>query len=274
MARILLVDNERRGSPARGARAGRARAGDRAGRVGGGRPVRAAESGATSSSWFRRLLEASLGTRPSSSSADLLRETFDVFEDGVCLLARDGRSRSRMRSASVCFAARSRQELQGVARRRPGGGDRRSQPDARWAGLRGARLPAVGARRAALHSRRDRRTGPGDRAPAVREVRVDWDAGRRRGARDQQPRRVRAGEHRGADRAHAPHRGQAAELPEADAARAGALEPPVRGERDPPGVEGGDGAHSAHRAATWVRSRTPTRTSTSRSASTPRWSRR
>src|SRR5262245_25353221 len=34
------------------------------------------------------MLEASLGARP-SSSGDLLRETFDVFEDGVCLMARN-----------------------------------------------------------------------------------------------------------------------------------------------------------------------------------------
>ena len=96
MGRILLVDNE---------------AGDRrtAARALGIRDqeleqvesvatalVRAAEAGHPFVLVSPAMLEASLGSRP-SSSGDLLRETFDVFEDGVCLLAGTARSRSPTR---------------------------------------------------------------------------------------------------------------------------------------------------------------------------------
>src|SRR5205809_2969275 len=59
-------------------------------------------------------LEAALASRP-SSSADLLRETFDVFEDGVCLLARDGSLKVANAGGERLFRSTLQQELQGVA---------------------------------------------------------------------------------------------------------------------------------------------------------------
>ena len=115
------------------------------------------------------------------------------------------------------------EELQAAAREAiASGATRRSRPGAGRAGLRGARLPAVGAGRRPLRPRRHRRARARDRPPAGREAGVDRPAGRRRGARDQQPGRLRAGQHRGADRAPAPRRGAAARAGRREArARAG-----------------------------------------------------
>jgi signal transduction histidine kinase len=114
MARILLVDNE---------------AGDRraAARAVGIRDqelesvesvaaalVRAAEGGQPFVLVSPAMLEASLGARP-SSSGDLLRETFDVFEDGVCLVARSGALKVANAIGERLFRSVLREELQGVA---------------------------------------------------------------------------------------------------------------------------------------------------------------
>jgi signal transduction histidine kinase/ActR/RegA family two-component response regulator len=114
MARILLVDNE---------------AGDRrvAARGVGIRDqeleavesvaaalVRAAEAGHPFVLVSPAMLEASLASRP-SSSADILRETFDVFEDGVCLLARNGSLKVANAIGERLFRSALKPELQGVA---------------------------------------------------------------------------------------------------------------------------------------------------------------
>ncbi len=114
MARILLVDNE---------------AGDRraAARAVGVRDqelesvesvaaalVRAAEAGHPFVLVSPAMLEASLGARP-SSSGDLLRETFDVFEDGVCLVARNGGLKVANAIGERLFRSVLMEELQGVA---------------------------------------------------------------------------------------------------------------------------------------------------------------
>ncbi|HMF43434.1 MAG TPA: ATP-binding protein [Polyangia bacterium] len=114
MARILLVDND---------------AGDRraAARGLGVREqdleqvesiaaalVRAAEAGHKFVLVSPAQLEASLASRP-SSSADLLRETFDVFEDGVCLLARNGQLKVANAIGERLFDSALKEELQGVA---------------------------------------------------------------------------------------------------------------------------------------------------------------
>ena len=158
MARILLVDNDDRRSPR-----GRARS------------RRSASRSSNRSSRSRRRWSApprpvirSCCCRPPASrrrsrrarrrAADVLRETFDVFEDGVCLLARDGSLKVANAIGERLFRSVLKAELQSVAseatqRRR----DRGSQPVAGRAGLRGARLSAVGAGRRPLRPRRDRR---------------------------------------------------------------------------------------------------------------------
>ena len=114
MARILLVDNE---------------TGDRraAARALGIREqeleqvesiaaalVRAAEAGHPFVLVSPASLEASLASRP-SSSGDLLRETFDVFEDGVCLLARNGSLKVANAIGERLFDSSLKRELQDVA---------------------------------------------------------------------------------------------------------------------------------------------------------------
>jgi signal transduction histidine kinase len=76
--------------------------------------VRAAEAGHKFVLVSPASLEASLASRP-SSSGDLLRETFDVFEDGVCLLARDGSLKVANAIGERLFRSALMQELQGVA---------------------------------------------------------------------------------------------------------------------------------------------------------------
>src|SRR5215471_18758419 len=114
MTRILLVDNE---------------AGDRraAARAVGIREqeleqvesvaaalVRAAEAGHGFVLVSPAQLEASLASRP-SSSADLLRETFDVFEDGVCLLARNGSLKVANAIGERLYDSALKEDLQGIA---------------------------------------------------------------------------------------------------------------------------------------------------------------
>jgi signal transduction histidine kinase/CheY-like chemotaxis protein len=114
MTRILLVDND---------------AGDRllAGRALGIREqeleqvdsiaaalVRAAEAGHAFVLVSPASLEASLAARP-SSSGDLLRETFDVFEDGVCLVARNGALKVANAIGERLFGSSLKGELQDVA---------------------------------------------------------------------------------------------------------------------------------------------------------------
>jgi len=114
MARILLVDNEA------GDRRGAARAlGIREQELEqvesiAAALVRAAEAGHPFVLVSPASLEASLASRP-SSSGDLLRETFDVFEDGVCLLARNGSLKVANAIGERLFDSSLKRELQDVA---------------------------------------------------------------------------------------------------------------------------------------------------------------
>ncbi len=209
--------------------------------------VRAAEAGHTHVLVTPNELQAAFATRP-SSSGDVLRETFDVFEDAVCLISPDGALKVANAMGERLYDSRLGPELQAtakdaVSRER----DRRSHGAAGRTRVRRARVPADRPRRRGLRPRRDRRTRARDRPPAGGEAGVDRHAGRGRRARGQQPGRIRAREHRGADRQHAPHRRQAARAPRGRRGALGAFEPAVRGQRHPAGIEGGDGAHSAHR---------------------------
>jgi signal transduction histidine kinase/ActR/RegA family two-component response regulator len=76
--------------------------------------VRAAEAGHPFVLVSPANLEAALASRP-SSSGDLLRETFDVFEDGVCLLARDGALKVANAIGERLFRSALKADLQGVA---------------------------------------------------------------------------------------------------------------------------------------------------------------
>jgi len=114
MARILLVDNDA------GDRRGAARAlGIREQELEqvesiAAALVRAAEAGHPFVLVSPANLEAALAARP-SSSGDLLRETFDVFEDGVCLLARNGALKVANAIGERLFGSALKQELQDVA---------------------------------------------------------------------------------------------------------------------------------------------------------------
>ena len=77
--------------------------------------VRAAEAGHPFVLVSPASLEASFASRP-SSTADVLRETFDVFEDGVCLLARDGSLKVANAIGERLFSSVLKADLQGVAR--------------------------------------------------------------------------------------------------------------------------------------------------------------
>src|SRR5215471_5009938 len=111
MARILLVDNEagdrRAAARALGVREQEIEAVDSIAAA----LVRAAETGHGFVLVTPAQLEASLGARP-SSSADLLRETFDVFEDGVCLVARNGALKVANAIGERLFESALKEDLQ------------------------------------------------------------------------------------------------------------------------------------------------------------------
>jgi signal transduction histidine kinase/ActR/RegA family two-component response regulator len=114
MARILLVDNDandrRLAAKALGIREQELEQVDSIAAA----LVRAAEAGHPFVLVSPASLEASLASRP-SSSGDLLRETFDVFEDGVCLLARNGALKVANAIGERLFGSSLKQELQDVA---------------------------------------------------------------------------------------------------------------------------------------------------------------
>ena len=115
MARILLVDNES-GDRARAPRA-RSGSASRSSNRWSRSPRRwcAPPRPVTRSSSCRPpSLEASFASRP-SSSGDVLRETFDVFEDGVCLLARDGSLKVANAIGERLFSSVLKADLQSVA---------------------------------------------------------------------------------------------------------------------------------------------------------------
>jgi signal transduction histidine kinase len=114
MARILLVDNDasdrRNAARALGIREQELEQVESIAAA----LVRAAEAGHAFVLVSPASLEASLAARP-SSSGDLLRETFDVFEDGVCLLARNGGLKVANAMGERLFDSPLKAELQGVA---------------------------------------------------------------------------------------------------------------------------------------------------------------
>jgi signal transduction histidine kinase/ActR/RegA family two-component response regulator len=114
MARILLVDNDAGDRTAAARALGvREQELEQVGSVATAL-VRAAEAGHPFVLVSPANLEAALASRP-SSSGDLLRETFDVFEDGVCLVARDGSLKVANAIGERLFRSTLRSELQSVA---------------------------------------------------------------------------------------------------------------------------------------------------------------
>ena len=77
--------------------------------------VRAAEAGHTHVLVTPNELQAALASRP-SSSGDVLRETFDVFEDAVCLISPDGALKVANAMGERLYDSRLRAELQATAK--------------------------------------------------------------------------------------------------------------------------------------------------------------
>jgi hypothetical protein len=197
MERILLVDNEagdrRAAARALGVREQELEAVDSIAAA----LVRAAEAGHGFVLVTPAQLEASLGSRP-SSSADLLRETFDVFEDGVCLLARDGALKVANAIGERLFESALKAELQGVAseasRRgatadrcltRRGGRSRRAPircPSAASSSTSATRRTSASARSDGCSRRSWRRSGcwrPASRTRSTTRRRSCWPTSRR-----------------------------------------------------------------------------------------------
>jgi signal transduction histidine kinase len=114
MARILLVDNDtgdrRVAARALGVREAELESVESIAAA----LVRAAEAGHPFVLVSPASLEAAMAARP-SSSGDLLRETFDVFEDGVCLLARNGALKVANAIGERLFDSTLKSDLQDVA---------------------------------------------------------------------------------------------------------------------------------------------------------------
>jgi len=77
--------------------------------------VRAAEAGHTHVVVTPNELQAAFASRP-SSSGDVLRETFDVFEDAVCLISPDGALKVANAMGERLYDSRLRSELQATAK--------------------------------------------------------------------------------------------------------------------------------------------------------------
>jgi signal transduction histidine kinase/ActR/RegA family two-component response regulator len=77
--------------------------------------VRAAEAGHTHVVVTPNELQAAFAQRP-SSSGDVLRETFDVFEDAVCLISPDGALKVANAMGERLYDSRLRSELQAAAK--------------------------------------------------------------------------------------------------------------------------------------------------------------
>jgi len=109
--------------------------------------VRAAEAGHTHVIVTPNELQAAFVTRP-SSSGDVLRETFDVFEDAVCLIAPDGALKVANAMGERLYDSRLRAELQATAKdaiSRSATADRTVQLDARVFAVRAYPLTGRGA---------------------------------------------------------------------------------------------------------------------------------
>jgi signal transduction histidine kinase/ActR/RegA family two-component response regulator len=110
--------------------------------------VRAAESGHSHVVVTPDELQAAFVSRPSSSSADVLRETFDVFEDAVCLIAPDGALKVANAMGERLYDSRLRSELEATAKDaigRAATADRTVQLDGRVFAVRAYPLTGRGA---------------------------------------------------------------------------------------------------------------------------------
>ena len=182
------------------------------------------------------------------AGTDVLRETFDVFEDGVCLVSPDGALEIANAIGARLYGGGLRGELQAAAREAISSGasaDRGLSDGGRAFAVRAYPLPGRG---------------------AVLYVRDATDEREREIGRLQAEKLASIGL-LAAGVAHEINNPAAFVLaniealtghlrlveerlrdPDVEAARRGALGPAVRGQRHPAGVEGGDGAHPPHRA--------------------------
>jgi two-component system, cell cycle sensor histidine kinase and response regulator CckA len=109
--------------------------------------VRAAESGHTHVLVTPDELQAAFASRP-SSSGDVLRETFDVFEDAVCLISPDGALKVANAMGERLYDSGLRSELQATAKdavSRAATADRTVQLDGRVFAVRAYPLTGRGA---------------------------------------------------------------------------------------------------------------------------------
>ena len=147
MARILLVDDKGRGPRAVATALGCREQDIEAVPSVTAALVRAAEAGHTHVIVTPNELQAAFATRP-SSSGDVLRETFDVFEDAVCLIAPDGVLKVANAMGERLYDSRLRPELQATAKdavSRSATADRTVQLDARVFAVRAYPLTGRGA---------------------------------------------------------------------------------------------------------------------------------
>jgi signal transduction histidine kinase len=109
--------------------------------------VRAAEAGHTHVLVTPNELQAAFATRP-SSSGDVLRETFDVFEDAVCLISPDGALKVANAMGERLYDSRLGPELQAAAKdavSKSATADRTVQQDGRVFAVRAYPLTGRGA---------------------------------------------------------------------------------------------------------------------------------
>lgn len=147
MARILLVDGEGRGRRAAAAALGCREQDIEVVPSVTAAVVRAAEAGHTHVVVAPNELQATFASRP-SSTGDVLRETFDVFEDAVCLISPEGMLKVANAMGERLYDSRLGPELQAAAAeavRRGATADRTVQQDARVFAVRSYPLTGRGA---------------------------------------------------------------------------------------------------------------------------------
>jgi two-component system, cell cycle sensor histidine kinase and response regulator CckA len=145
MARILLVDDEPAGAAAEGlSRAAKAGQIDRRTST----PAALARLDARGYDWVALTPQALKAAIAGGGGSDVLRETLDVFEDGVCLLAPDGALEVANTTGTRLYAGGLRGELEAAAREAIARGvraDRSLTLDGRVFAVRAYPLPGRGA---------------------------------------------------------------------------------------------------------------------------------